>query len=197
MYRLDCKILAVLIIFTFATAQTYVDSDLFETFVIDAHKNAVWHNEKGMYYMSREHVYAAAEEFKLAIRLASNNASTAIYFNNLGEAYIKLFKFNLAIECFQKAIEINPNLLLSYENLVKAYKEKDILKAAVDKYVDIARKDPASSQTWLILGLLYKELDHKEFAIKSLEEFIRLEPGLYITKSVERVVEDLRKEQKR
>ncbi len=194
MCQIVYKTFVLIIIFAFATAQTYDNSDQFKTFKIDAHKNAVSHNQKGMYYLSRGYAYAAAEEFKLAIRLAPHNASTAIYFNNLGEAYIKLFKFDPAIKSFQKAIEHNPNLLLSYENLVNAYREKDVLKIAVDKYVEIAKNDPTGSKNWLILGLLYKELDHKEFAIKSLEEFIKLEPGLFITNSVERVVEELRRE---
>ncbi len=194
MHKVVCKTLALFIILIFASAQTYEKSELFETFVIDAHKNAVWHNEKGMYYMSRTYVHAAAEEFKLAIRLAPNNASTAVYFNNLGEAYIKLFKFKMAIDCFQKSIDINPNSLLFYQNLVKAYKEKGVLKTAVDKYVDLAKQNPTNSKNWLILGLLYKELDQKEFATRSLKEFIKLEPGLFITKSVHRVLLDLKDE---
>ena len=161
-------------------------------FVIDPAENAVWHNEKGVQYLNDGYISSAIDEFKLAVSLSPNSATSASFLNNLGIAYSKIHKYDWAIACFQKAINLNPYFIDYYKNLVKAYKSKNELINITIKYVKLLRKHNSDSKAWLILGLTYEELGYKDYAKKSLEQFKKLEPQSIITPGVDDIIKNLR-----
>ena len=61
-----------------------------DTFVIDATKNAYFHNNLGLNYLKEHCYYAAIQEFKIAISLNPNTQATAVYYNNIGDAYMAI-----------------------------------------------------------------------------------------------------------
>ena len=73
-----------------------------DVYVIDAVRNAYIHNNKGLNYLKDNLYYPAIQEFKIAISLNPNTQATAVYYNNLGETYMKLGYPDMAIDCFEK-----------------------------------------------------------------------------------------------
>jgi len=159
------------------------------TYVIDPPKNAVWHNEQGLFYMQEGYYYQAACEYRLAISLSSNTAATATFYNNLGIVYQRAQKDKWALECFQKAIQMNPNFLEYYQNMIKVYKTKSMLTTLINKYSKIAKKSNANSKTWLVLGLAYLEMHKYDEAVICLNKFKKLEPNLLLTEGVDKILD--------
>lgn len=161
------------------------------TFVIDPTENAVWHNEKGVQFLKDGYVTYAIDEFKLAIGLSPNSATTASFLNNLGIAYLKINKYDLALSCFQKAVNLNPYFLDYYKNLVKTYKLKNMLTNIAIKYVKLLKKNNSDSKSWLILGLVYEELGYKNYAKSSFEQFKKLEPESILVPGIDELIKNL------
>jgi len=97
------------------------------TFVIDPAKNAVWHNDRGLFFLRMDNYYGAIQEFKIAISLNRNTQASAAFYYNLGSAYKKIGVIELARPCFQRAVSLNPDyayLCPDIKNLGNANKHK-------------------------------------------------------------------------
>lgn len=160
-------------------------------FVIDPVTNAVLHNENGLKMLRDGYYTAAISEFKLAIALNPNTAVTATFYNNLGNTYLKIRKYGWAVFCFNKAININPNFLEYYQNLVNAYKAQNLVTSEINRHFAKLKKNQSDATSWLILGLLYKELNYNYDAILCLKEFKKLEPDLILTREVDDMINGL------
>lgn len=156
-------------------------------FIIDASKNAVLHNDKGVNYLNEGYYLYAVQEFKLAIKLCPNSAATATFYSNLGKTYLKLGKYDWALSCFQKSININPNFIDYYTDLVKGYKAKNVLAKTADNYKQLVKRDKLNFKAWLVLGLVYKEMKKNDQALKCFNEFKKLEPDLVLTQAVNNI----------
>ncbi len=162
------------------------------TFEINPTKNAVWHNEKGLFFLRFGNYYGAIEEFKIAIALNNNSQASAAFYHNLGKAYYKLGVYEVSSECFHKAINFNPNFLQYYQSLIESCEAQKITNKMLQKYQQIIDKEPYNSRTYLMLGLIHKKLGNKNKAIMYLSEFKRLEPDLDVTKQVDSMLRQLR-----
>lgn len=161
-------------------------------FVIDPAKNAVWHNEKGLFCLRFGNYYGAIEEFKIAIALNHKSEASGAFYNNLGSAYYKLGAYDLALACFQKAIIFNPDFIQYYQSLIDIYKVQKKLDKVVKKYEKIIEKNPYNSRAYLMLGLINKKNHNKAKAIMYLSEFKKLEPDLDITKQIDEMLKELK-----
>ena len=161
------------------------------TFVIDAAKNAVMHNEKGVRFLEDGYLASAIVEFKLAIALNPKSAATATFYNNLGTAYLRIHKYNWAASSFKNAISLNPNFLEYYKNLARTYKAQNLLSQEINKNIKQLKKDRSNSSAWLMLGLMYEEINYNYDALISFREFKKLEPDLILTKEVNNVINKL------
>jgi tetratricopeptide (TPR) repeat protein len=164
-----------------------------EVFVIDPVKNANWHNDWGLYFMSLGYYDAAINEFRLAITLNHSTEASSTFYNNLGLTYFKLGDYKNAEKSFESAIKFRSNYLEYYESLAKTYKAKNTVKSMVSKYENSFRKDNYDSRSCLMLGLLNKNYGNIDLADRYLREFLRLEPDLEITRQVEVILKDLGK----
>jgi len=162
------------------------------TFVIDPAKNAVWHNEKGLFYLRFENYYGAIEEFKIAIALNHKSEASGAFYNNLGSTYYKLGVYESASKCFQKALSFNPNFIQYYQNLIDTYKIQKKLTKVIKDYEKMVKKDPYNSRLHLMLGLIHKKNNNKIEAVRYLSEFKRLEPDLEVTKQIDIMLRGLR-----
>ena len=150
-------------------------------YTIDAAKNAVIHNNLGLRAVSDEDYYGAVQEFLLAIALNPKTQATAVYYNNLGEAYMKVGYFKEAQRCFENSIRQYGLNFLYYQNLVKSFKVQNIIGAKIKFY---EAKGEKNSLTMILLGLLYVESGDIRRGIIKLDEFCMKEPNLLITGAV-------------
>ena len=164
-----------------------------QTFVIDPVKNAVWHNEKGLLFLGRGNYLGAIQEFKIAISLNDNTQVSASFYNNLGKSYYNLQAYDLAAECFEKAVNLDPNFLKYYKNLIDTYDAQKILDKVIKQYGNIIEKDCYNSRAFLMLGLIAEKQEKKPESIMYLSEYTRLEPDLNLTREIEEVLKEMRK----
>jgi len=162
------------------------------SFVIDPSENAVSHNSYGVFYFKIEDYPAAIQEFKMAIALSPDAASTASFYNNLGLVYLKIHRYDWARSCFNISISMSPNFLEYYVNLVKSYKGKKQLGTLANNYNKTLKKKRNDYIIWLMLGLINKEQNKKTEAIKCFKEFKKLGPDDLLGAAVDNLVRNMR-----
>lgn len=156
----------------------FVNPDVYK---IDAQKNAVTHNNLGLVAASNENYYEAVQEFNIAIALNPRTQATAVYYNNLGEVYMKVGYYKDAQKCFQNSITLYSLNFLYYQNLVNAFKCQGLVANKIAYYKPRAEK---KSLDMIMLGLLYVANGDLRGGIIKLDEFCMKEPDLIITSAV-------------
>ncbi len=154
-----------------------------EVYTIDATKNAYFHNNLGLRYMNERCYYAAIQEFKIAISLNPNTQATAVYYNNIADAYMEIGYPNMAQQPYEDAIKQYSLNLQYYQDLVKCYKALNIIPAKISEYS--GGENPLNK---VMLGLLYIESGDLKRGIIILDEFTMSEPDLLITHAVKQYV---------
>ena len=147
---------------------------------IDPEKNAYVHNNFGLEYLNIGQYYAAIEEFKIAICLNPDTQATSIYYNNLGETYLKLQSYAQAQDCFERALEKYPLNFRYYLNLVTSYQMQGLLESKLKYY----RKNKKSPLDDITIGLILVAKGKTDEGIIILDNFVMNEPKLYITDGV-------------
>lgn len=153
-----------------------------DVYVIDAEKNAIMHNNLGLKAVSEQNYYTAVQEFFLAIALNPKTQATAVYYNNLGETYMKIGYFKDAQSCFENAITQYDLNFLYYQNLVASFKAQKLISTKIKFYQTKSEKD---SLSMIVLGLLYVQSGNLQRGIIKLDEFCSKEPDLLITSAVQ------------
>jgi len=155
--------------------------------VIDSQKNAFFHNNRGLVYVEQGNYFAAVKEFKMAIDLNPGTQATAVYFNNLGNVYLRLDFFKYAVQCYESAIALYPLNVEYYKNLAKAYKSQGTANSKINrllKSTNILDK--------VLLGFLYLETGNKAKGVFTLDSFCMTEPDLLITSGVKYYINKVR-----
>lgn len=155
---------------------------------IDAAKNAATHNDWGLVAAHDGNYYEAIQEFCLAIALNPATQATAVYYNNLGETYMKIGFYKEAQRCFEYSITQYSLNFLYYQNLVKAIKVQNLTSAKIKEYRPKSEKNPLSM---IILGLLYIQSGDLRAGIIKLDEFCMREPDLIITSAVQNYLKQI------
>lgn len=159
-----------------------------DVYVIDAAKNAIGHNNLGLEAASNGNYDVAISEFMLAISLNPKTQATAVYYNNMGEAYMKIGCYSQAQRCFENAmIQYNLNFLY-YQNLVKSFKAQKTVKKQLQIY---KAKSAKNSLSMIMLGLLYIANGQTGIGITKLDEFCMSEPDLLITSAVRNYISQI------
>jgi superkiller protein 3 len=97
-------------------------------------------------------------------------------FNNLGATYTILGRFDQAIEAYQKALLLNPQLSTTYYNLGMAYSKIDRFEQAVESYQSAIRLNPALAIAYNNLAWLYaKRGENLDDALKLSQRAAELE----------------------
>jgi len=151
--------------------------------VIDAVKNSNYHNNMGINYMSERAYMAAIQEFKIAISLNPESQASAVYYNNLGECYMKIGYPQLAEDCFERAIRLFSLNLNYYINLAKCEIENKKLNEKLKQFSDYS--NPFDK---LMSGVLYVESGNYQEGITLLDSFTVAEPDLIITPAVKNYI---------
>lgn len=160
-----------------------------DIYVIDAVRNAQIHNNKGVNYVQDRMYYPAIQEFKIAISLNPDTQASAVFYNNLGEVYMKIGAPDLALDCFERAMLQYSLNLKYYQNLADCYAALNI----TDK--KLAETTQNSNPLNLVMrGIIYEKTGNVKRAITTLDEFTYLEPDLLITPAIKQHVQNLVRE---
>lgn len=180
------KLAVIFLIFLSFIASAYKKLDVY---TIDATKNAFLHNNMGLRYMS-EHLYnAAIEEFKIAISLAPNTQATAVYYKNIGDAYMAIGSPAQAKQPYEDAIKQYGLNFQYYKDLAKCYKALGQIPSKITEY-----SNNANPLNKIMLGLLYIENGNLKRGIIILDEFVMHEPDLIITPAIKQYIKEKTKE---
>ena len=164
------------------------------TYTIDPERNAFLHNNLGINYMEEKFYAAAIQEFKMAISLNPKTQATAVYFNNLGNAYLKIGYPKLAIDCFENAIKQYRLNFDYYLSLTECYNKLNLLDEQIKKY-NLTKDENCFDK--IMLGLLYEKKGDLKKAIIVLDDYASTEPELIITPAVKSHIRKLVKEVQR
>lgn len=143
----------------------------------------------GLRYMNEHCYYAAIQEFKIAISLNPNTQATAVYYNNIGDAYMAIGYPDMAQQPYEDAVKQYGLNLQYYQDLVKCYKALNLIPAKISEYS--SGENPLNK---VMLGLLYIENGDKKRGIIILDEFAMSEPDLLITTAVKHYIKKAVKE---
>lgn len=175
-----------LIISLFLTSFLFSGYKRPEEYVIESEQNAYLHNNMGLMYIEERAYYPAIQEFKIAISLAPDVQASAVFYNNLGECYMKLGQPSLAQDCFERALRQFSLNFKYYKNLAECY----YLLGYADEQIKKSYED--SNPLGMILrGLLLEQKGDITEAITTLDEFVAKEPDLIITSAVRQYIQRL------
>lgn len=179
------KVVLLLLIFLSFLTSGYGEP---ETFVIDATKNAYFHNNLGLNYLKEHCYYAAIQEFKIAISLNPGTQATAVYYKNIGDAYMAIGYPDMAKQPYEDAITQYSLNLQYYQKLAKCYKALNLIQSKIGEY-----SNEENVLNKVMLGLLYIENGDLKRGTIILDEFANSEPDLLITPAVKSYVKEISK----
>lgn len=158
-------------------------------YVIQAEKDAFYHNNVGLNYLKDRIYYAAIQEFKIAISLSPSTQASAIFYNNLGETYNFIGYPDDARTCFEDALKLYGLNFKYYINLVDCYINLGI---AQTKIKELQASDNIYDR--IKLGLLYIKTGEKRKGVNVLDEICVSEPDLLITPALKQYIKEIIKE---
>lgn len=160
-----------------------------EVYTIDATKNAYIHNNLGLRYMNERCYYAAIQEFKIAISLNPDTQATASYYNNIGDAYMKIGYPDWARDPYEQAVKQFSLNFQYYQDLAKCYKALGLVSSKIKEYS--SETNPLNK---VMLGLLYIESGDLRRGVIVLDEFTMSEPDLIITRGIKPYIKQVVKQ---
>lgn len=158
-------------------------------YVIEAERDAYWHNNVGISYRKDRIYYAAIQEFKIAISLSPSTQASAVFHNNLGETYLFINYPEAAKTCFEDAVKLYGLNLKYHMNLVKAYIQLNIAEAKIKEL-----EDSQDVYDRIRLGILYIETNDARKGVNILDDVCNSEPDLLITPALKQYIKQTIKE---
>ena len=111
---------------------------------------------------------------KLALAALSALASD---YNKQANALMEKGNVDTAIDCYKKAIELNPNFADAYNNMGNLWAHTGDLKAAINCYEQAIKINPNFAAAYNNLGLSLMEQGAAELAINSYKQAIKIKPN--------------------
>ncbi len=102
------------------------------------------------------------------------------HYNNIGKAYGRMGKFDMAVETLKKAIKINPNYAEPYNNLGVLYHKKGLIDGAIEEYNKALAHRPDFALVYNNLGNIYFEKELFNDAINQYEKALKIYPDYEI-----------------
>ncbi|MDR0754393.1 MAG: tetratricopeptide repeat protein [Prevotellaceae bacterium] len=96
--------------------------------------------------------------------------------NNVEIDHAKLENYTEAIECWQKAIDINPNDAVAYYNMGNAYDELGNYTEAIACYQKSLDIDPTAARVYNNMGYSYAGLENYTEAISCWQKAVDIDP---------------------
>lgn len=115
------------------------------------------------------------------IGLEFENADKADYYDEIGDCYKSLEKYDEALKYYEKVLEIKPNHSFEYRQIGNVYRFKEEYHKAIEYFLKQLTINDSNPYTYTCLVMAYKNLDDKENAEKynkiALEKYIERNNG--------------------
>lgn len=158
-----------------------------EVYKIDAQKNAINHNNRGVINMQDRYYAAAIKEFQMAVLLDPDTQASSVYYANLANCYMKIGYPALAQDTLQRAIKLHPMNFSYYQDLTIAYKKQNLLGQKLKFYQKEAAKNPLNQ---IMIGLILIEQGKDQAGLAKLQEFVYTEPDLIISTGIKKYIKN-------
>lgn len=185
------KILTIIYLLVMPCAAALAAPTKYGVVSIDAQKNAVNHNNRGVIYMQDRYYAAAIKEFQMAVLLDPDTQASAVYYANLANCYMKIGYPALAQDTLQRAIKLNPMNFNYYQDLAVVYKRLGILDSQLRRWKKESIKNPVGQ---VMQGMILMEQGKRDAGLAKLQEFAYTEPDLIITIGVKSYIDQQDKE---
>jgi tetratricopeptide (TPR) repeat protein len=131
----------------------------------------------GSVYLNQNKNAAAKETFERAVKFPGNYPDTLPdAWNNLGVIARREGRMDDSVQCFQKALELNPRHLLSLDNLGNAYRLQrrwDDARGVLERALEVAPQDPEANYS---LAMIFAQTDDTAKAQEYLLRALRARP---------------------
>ena len=163
----------------------------------------IWHHQiqfndqsrKAFFHLKSDEFNQAIDAYKRAIKHKKYTlffSKAPSLYNNLGQAYLGMEKFDAAITAFKQALEIKPDAVEVYINLATAYLKQDLPRQALEACQQAIRIAPRSPFAHYNMACAYALTDDAVKAIDSLESAIKLDKQIIKYAHEERAFDALR-----
>lgn len=136
---------------------------------------AVCFNSLALIQANTGHVSEAVHALKLATKLAPDQVFP---WNNLGNLFTELDRFEEAMNAFEVAMRHNPMDAISLSGLGNVYQKMGRLEDALTAFHQATKVAPTYAQPWNGLGSIYASQDKPEAAISAFQKAINLDNHL-------------------
>jgi len=154
--------------------ETAITEDLFEQeSKVKKDSDYVWEAfDKALYFtFVKEEYEKALPYWEIAIQVEP----VAAYFA-IGYCYEKLGAYTKAVEAYQQAIRVDPNIAATYSALGKAYGNLGNYIKAIESFKQAIRIDPDYTEAYFRLGKAHFTLGRYKDAIEASKQAIRIDP---------------------
>ncbi len=117
------------------------------------------------------------EAVDLISQAIAENATEAKLYADRGVAFRKLKKFNLALEDYQRALELAPNFFQAYVYKGNLFKELGQFDQSVENYEQAISLNPNDPRVQLSLANTLQALERHEEAAKCFQKVVQLTPN--------------------
>lgn len=104
------------------------------------------------------------------------NWATADEYVTLGNHLVEQDKFDRAIECYSRAIQIDPQLLIAYHNLGEVLFREKRWEEAIANYRKVIKINPDSFESYHSLGKIWAAQGELDRAISCYQKSIEINP---------------------
>jgi predicted O-linked N-acetylglucosamine transferase (SPINDLY family) len=115
---------------------------------------------------------------KIAISRLLNKEEPLSHYNS-GIVLFNNQQYDEAIIHFQKALELNPNLIHAYNYLGNAFQEKKQFDEAIPYYRKAIQINPTDPTAYINLGIAFQNTIQHESAIEYFKAALQINPNLY------------------
>jgi len=153
-------------------------------------KEAIYHESLGKYYLEAAIVESDRDRQERLFNQAT--AGYQVYLNllpqdargydGLGLVYVQMGRyldkkyFRTAIDCFRKAVELDPRLIGAVNNLGAVYALLDLKEEAVVIYQKAIEENPGNADLYFNLGFVYFRSDDMKKAGYYWEKTLEIDP---------------------
>jgi len=110
-------------------------------------------------------------------------------YHNLGNDYYKIGEFDKAVEHYNKALEIRPDLLETFFNRGLAYTRKGLYDKAIEDLTKVIELNPNLAEAYYTRGLVYEYKQDYAQAITEYNKALEVDPSYTKADSQRKVAE--------